>query len=218
MSTKTITQAEFEALIGEDLIRFLIEALEAATDHVRQYFRDIERKYDSTLAATMIRRQMKWRLEDARNVRFSEIDNGFVLEKPYHIGVWFEFEGVCLRAYKVRKDGLPLPGGSDSRNRFFANLEPNQRSMSEKDWQLNAAILWTIDGNGGLSQLRFVVPTGFDEDGQLQLAYEKEIPTTLAEFDQNRHFVPAQEPDEILFVTPLEKDLKEGDLNVTPSE
>lgn len=187
------------SLFGEEFVSHLISAFDEATGRARQYFDQHGLPFCQVTAGTLVRQSVRAALFELGGVAFSEHEHGFVVERPFNLGLWIHFQGLALRAYKVPEGGTPLPGGSDARMRFLTNQEPLQRPLGTKPWLLNAAILWSLDAKGNIAAIRIVVPSGFDADGQLQLQIDHSLPTTVAELAQPV-FVPAPEDDELLVV------------------
>jgi hypothetical protein len=184
---RKLSNDALRAILGRDFVEFLIALVNDAADRAKAGCKAMGVAYSPAVGSVALRLIVKEGLRAAQGVQFTEHEHGFWLQVGIrNLAIWFEYEGISIRCYRVPAGKTPMPGqpdGPEHRQRFFQNLEPIQRPITNKDWIANVAILWSFDHNGDLVELRAVVPNDWNEQGELQFSAHLNLPTTVAELN-----------------------------------
>lgn len=176
------SREELLEAFGPEFLTFFIGLAEAASERARGFFRSGE-KYNRTVGATIMRYMVREGLKEASETMFGADANGFSITSARNLAVWFEFEGLSIRAYTVQDGKYPVEGDDSPvhRNEHFSNVPPQQPTLFGKPWLGNVTLLWSFDCDGSFIGLRAVIGDGWDEEGQLKLLVDLELPTTAVE-------------------------------------
>ena len=182
MRAKFTSSQDLQDALGLDFLAFFIGLAEAAAERARSFFKEGE-AYNRTVGATLMRYTLRDGLMQASGSMFSPEAHGFNVQSARNLAIWFEFEGFMVRGYTVPKGKLPIKGETSPqhRNDHFGNVPPDQQTLFSKCWAANVSLLWSFDKQGHFIGLRAVVGDGWDDEGQLKLALDLELPTTAAE-------------------------------------
>jgi len=198
------SKEELQDRFGLEFLTFFIGLAEAAAERARAFFKQGE-AYNRTVGATIMRYVVRDGLQDASGTMFTSDDHGFSVQTARNLAVWFEFEGFMVRGYTVPLGKNPIRGERSPahRDNHFANVPPEQPTLFSKPWAANVSLLWSFDKVGNFIGLRAVVGDGWDDEGQLKLAINLELPTTAAELRatmEDANFVVEEDSDKLVAI------------------
>src|SRR5688500_2911492 len=108
-----ITREELAERFGDEFTAFIISSMDEAALEARELFKRLSSPYDQTLGGTFIRWHLRQSLASAEGISFTAAENGFRIDTPFNLGVWFEFSGISVRAYKVMPGEYPQVSEDD---------------------------------------------------------------------------------------------------------
>lgn len=195
-----LTSEELDIVLHSGLYRRLIGDIEAAALDMQKMFTDRGGQYDPYLAAMYMRYCIRQKLAESEGTEFDEENHGFCLLKPANIGIRFDFMGIRFYVWRNPKDGI-RPGGSPARRKFLNGKEPDQRALGAWQWRANVILLVNFDSRGNIIAIKAIQPSGFNDQGELQMLLDYDLPTTAAEYYANEigaNFIPPVENDDLL--------------------
>jgi hypothetical protein len=130
------------------------QAIEGAIAQARAFFEEKSRQFDVWLFSHMVRNETK---EALQRMGQTLIQGGFEQKEMALSGLEFTFGVYCIKILKGKDGMLPAVGRSRAKREFF--YQPSLlEQIGDYIRPLNLVIIWNIDTNYNLVELRLACP------------------------------------------------------------
>lgn len=140
-----------------DLHPRISQIMEAAIASARGFFETNNKDYDVWLFSHLVRSEAREGLERIEQTDIDLIGDGFITKDLAFSGLEFNYRGYRIKILKGRDGLLPSVGRSRAKREFF--FQQSLLGMtSEYLSPLKLVIVWNIDTNYNLIELRLACP------------------------------------------------------------